>query len=912
MKRMLINATQPEEVRVALVDGQRLYDFDIESHGREQKKGNVYQAKVSSVEPSLGAAFVEFGSDRHGFLPAKEVSREFSAKSDRTPQADAQSRDGARAPGIADLISPGQQFLVQVDKEERGNKGAALTTFLSLAGRYMVLMPNNPRAGGISRRIEGEDREQLRESLSGLEIPDGMGVIIRTAGVGRSAEELQWDLDYLLQLWEAIRAAGKEQKAPALIYQENNIVLRAIRDYLRQDIGEVLIDSEEAFAEASQFIDKVMPSYRERIRFYSDDVPLFSRYQIESQIETAFLHEVQLPSGGAVVIDPTEALVAIDINSARATKGADIEETALTTNLEAAEEIARQFRLRDMGGLIVIDFIDMSSTKDQRAVENRLREAVEADRARIQIGRISRFGLMEMSRQRLRPSLAEMTTEICPRCAGQGRIHDIRSLALSILRVMEEESLKERSSIVRALVPLDVAAYLLNEKRGDVADIEKRTNTHLVIVPSANLETPHYDVQRIREDDAEAETEVLSYELADAVNEIELPSARENGRKPRPQEAAVKSMAPAQPAPTPQRPGWLRRTLDNLFGADSKEARAKARPVGSTDSGRERQRPENRQGRRDRDRGRDRGRERGRGRGQSDNRGERRTGGQERGERRGNGDRRDRPRRGDDRQTNRGDGSSSKRAEGGTQGRGRERANTPGRSPQGEAPRHTEAESPAEKSAAGSRSRRQRGRGPAGDKAPAPPRERPPETAAANADSAPSPNKRKPRRDRNAIEDARQNPSTETPVTTVATDTSGEPQADSVAAAMLAAAADDGDQREDRTAGAPAERAANDPRERAKAPPAPASATSEATSEASAAQAEPSPAAASKPESRPKDASKTPVPAASRGSTPAANDEDSIPQPGHRRKDVKSGRASNDPREIRRRAAMVSTGDADD
>ena len=912
MKRMLINATQPEEVRVALVDGQRLYDFDIESHGREQKKGNVYQAKVSSVEPSLGAAFVEFGSDRHGFLPAKEVSREFSAKSDRTPQADAQSRDGARAPGIADLISPGQQFLVQVDKEERGNKGAALTTFLSLAGRYMVLMPNNPRAGGISRRIEGEDREQLRESLSGLEIPDGMGVIIRTAGVGRSAEELQWDLDYLLQLWEAIRAAGKEQKAPALIYQENNIVLRAIRDYLRQDIGEVLIDSEEAFAEASQFIDKVMPSYRERIRFYSDDVPLFSRYQIESQIETAFLHEVQLPSGGAVVIDPTEALVAIDINSARATKGADIEETALTTNLEAAEEIARQFRLRDMGGLIVIDFIDMSSTKDQRAVENRLREAVEADRARIQIGRISRFGLMEMSRQRLRPSLAEMTTEICPRCAGQGRIHDIRSLALSILRVMEEESLKERSSIVRALVPLDVAAYLLNEKRGDVADIEKRTNTHLVIVPSANLETPHYDVQRIREDDAEAETEVLSYELADAVNEIELPSARENGRKPRPQEAAVKSMAPAQPAPTPQRPGWLRRTLDNLFGADSKEARAKARPVGSTDSGRERQRPENRQGRRDRDRGRDRGRERGRGRGQSDNRGERRTGGQERGERRGNGDRRDRPRRSDDRQTNRGDGSSSKRAEGGTQGRGRERANTPGRSPQGEAPRHTEAESPAEKSAEGSRSRRQRGRGPAGDKAPAPPRERPPETAAANADSAPSPNKRKPRRDRNAIEDARQNPSTETPVTTVATDTSGEPQADSVAAAMLAAAADDGDQREDRTAGAPAERAANDPRERAKAPPAPASATSEATSEASAAQAEPSPAAASKPESRPKDASKTPVPAASRGSTPAANDEASIPQPGHRRKDVKSGRASNDPREIRRRAAMVSTGDADD
>ena len=905
MKRMLINATQPEEVRVALVDGQRLYDFDIESHGREQKKGNVYQAKVTSVEPSLGAAFVEFGSDRHGFLPAKEISREFFAKSDRTPQPDDQSRDGARAPSIADLISPGQQFLVQVDKEERGNKGAALTTFLSLAGRYMVLMPNNPRAGGISRRIEGEDREQLRESLSSLEIPDGMGVIIRTAGVGRSAEELQWDLDYLLQLWEAIRAAGTEQKAPALIYQENNIVLRAIRDYLRQDIGEVLIDSEEAFAEASQFIDKVMPSYQERIRFYSDDVPLFSRYQIESQIETAFLHEVKLPSGGAVVIDPTEALVAIDINSARATKGADIEETALTTNLEAAEEIARQFRLRDMGGLIVIDFIDMSSTKDQRAVENRLREAVEADRARIQIGRISRFGLMEMSRQRLRPSLAEMTTEICPRCAGQGRIHDIRSLALSILRVMEEESLKERSSIVRALVPLDVAAYLLNEKRGDVADIEKRTNTHLVIVPSANLETPHYDVQRIREDDAEAETEVLSYELADAVNEIELPSARENGRKPRPQEAAVKSMAPAQPAPTPQRPGWLRRTLDNLFGADSKEAPAQARRVGSTDSGRERQRPENRQGRRDRDRDRDRHR------GQSANRGERRTDGQGRGERGGNGDRRDRPRRGDNRQANRGNGSSSKRADGGTQGRGREPANTRGRSPQGEAPRHTEAESTTEKTAEGSRSRRQRGRGRAGDKAPAPPRERPRETAAANPESAPSPNKRKPRRDRNAIEGARQDPSTETPVSTVASDTSGEPEADSVAAAMLAAAADDGNQGGDHTARAPAERAANDPRERAKAPPAPASATSDAPAEASAAQAEPSPPPASKPESRPKDASKTPVPAASRGSTPAANDDASIPQPGHRRKEVTPGRASNDPREIRRRAAMASTGDTD-
>ena len=505
MRRMLVNATQPEEVRVALVDGQKLYDLDIENRTYEQKKGNIYKARVTRVEPSLEAAFVEFGSDRHGFLPVKEVARSYF----KTPV------DGRV--NIQDVLEEGQDLIVQVEKEERGNKGAALTTFLSLAARYLVLMPNNPRAGGISRRIDGENRDTLREALSGLDIPNGMGVIVRTAGVDRDAEDLKWDLDYLLQLNEAIEKAADELKSPKLLYQENNVIVRAIRDCLRRDIGEVLIDGKDAFDQAHEFIDPVMPSYKERIKYYDDAIPLFSRYQIESQIETAFQHEVKLVSGGSVVIDPTEALVSIDINSARSTKGADIEETAFNTNLEAAEEIARQLRLRDVGGLIVIDFIDMVSTKNQRAVETKMREALQADRARVQIGRISRFGLMEMSRQRLRPSLDELTTEICPRCTGQGRIRDIKSLSLSILRVLEEESLKERSSIVRARVPMSVAAYLLNEKRREVADIEQRTQTHVVIVPAVELETPQYDIQRIRDDTVDTEGSVPSYEFYGAL-----------------------------------------------------------------------------------------------------------------------------------------------------------------------------------------------------------------------------------------------------------------------------------------------------------------------------------------------------------------------------------------------------------
>ncbi len=590
MKRMLINATQPEEVRVALVDGQRLYDLDIENRGREQKKASIYKARITRVEPSLEAAFVDFGSERHGFLPLKEIAREyFKEKSGHKGGSD----NGGRVM-IQDVISEGQELLVQVDKEERGTKGAALTTFISLAGRYLVLMPNNPRAGGISRRIEGDDRDELREALGQLEIPQGTGVIVRTAGVGRSAEELQWDLDYLMQLWDAIGKANAESKAPALIYQENNVIVRAIRDNLRKDISEVLIDGREAYEEARTFIEQVMPHYAEKVKFYSDPVPLFSRYQIESQIEMAFLHSVRLPSGGSLVIDPTEALVSIDINSARATKGADIEETALNTNLEAAEEIARQLRLRDVGGLIVIDFIDMASTKNQRAVESRVREALDADRARVQVGRISRFGLLEMSRQRLRPSLDELTTEVCPRCSGQGRIRDTRSLALAILRVMEEEALKERSKVIRALVPLNIASYLLNEKRHDVHQVEQRTGTHLIIVPNVNMETPQYEVQRIRDDQVAEEMGAPSYEHTE-VGAQPVDFAIPEEPTPVPRQAAVRAIAPRAPMPRPKtaaepetvavpaavpapsaaeapKGGFLKRITASLFGPGSDTA----------------------------------------------------------------------------------------------------------------------------------------------------------------------------------------------------------------------------------------------------------------------------------------------------------------------------------------------------
>jgi ribonuclease E len=584
---MLINASHPEEVRVALVDGQRLYDLDIEDRNREQKKSSVYKARITRVEPSLEAAFVDFGAERHGFLPLKEVSRDYF----KQKHGDA---NGKR--NIQDLIEEGQELVVQVDKEERGNKGAALTTFISLAGRYLVLMPNNPRAGGISRRIEGEDRDTLREALGQLELPEGMGVIVRTAGVGRVAEELQWDLNYLLQLWDAIQRASESERAPKLLYQENNVILRAIRDYLRKDVGEVLIDNTAAFDEARQFVDQVMPQFKDRIKLYSDPIPLFSRYQIESQIETAFEHDVKLPSGGSIVIDPTEALVSIDINSARSTKGADIEETALNTNLEAAEEIARQLRLRDVGGLIVIDFIDMTSVKNQRAVENKLREVLETDRARVQVGRISRFGLLEMSRQRLRPSLEETTTGVCPRCNGQGRIRDVRSLALGILRVMEEEALKERSSMVRAIVPVIIAAYLLNEKRRELAEIERRTSTHLVVVPNTQLETPHYEVQRIRDDHVDTEGNVPSYELAEtAMTEEAIPSYQQPAR-PKVQEAAVKGIVPATPAPivvqaepvapiapppvvAAAQPSGIARFFRRIFGGSAEPAPAAAAPA---------------------------------------------------------------------------------------------------------------------------------------------------------------------------------------------------------------------------------------------------------------------------------------------------------------------------------------------
>ncbi|MEM7218923.1 MAG: Rne/Rng family ribonuclease, partial [Pseudomonadota bacterium] len=631
MKRMLINAAQPEEVRVALVDGQKIYDLDFENYSREQKKGNIYKARITRVEPSLEAAFVDFGSERHGFLPLKDIAREYFKR----------DADASGKLNIGDLIKEGQEVLVQVEKEERGNKGAALTTFISLAGRYMVLMPNNPRAGGISRRIEGEERDQLRAALAKLDIPKGMGVIVRTAGVSRGEEEMRWDLDYLRQLWDAISTAGGKTKAPALLYQENSVILRTIRDNLRRDVGEVLIDKREAFEEAQTFISQVMPHYAERIKLYSDPIPLFSRYQIESQIESAFERTVKLPSGGSLVIDPTEALVSIDINSARATKGSDIEETALNTNLEAADEIARQLRLRDMGGLVVIDFIDMSSSKNQRAVEGRMRDALDADRARVQIGRISRFGLMEMSRQRLRPSLDELTTEICPRCTGSGRVRDTKSLALTILRVVEEEALKERSSMVRIQVPLQIASYLLNEKREEVASIERRTNTHVVVVPNVNLETPHYNVERLRDDVVAREGSAPSYELT--VTELEEPEmhSREVPVAVR-QQAAVGPIAPRTPTPaaaTPVAPvaetadvtaaeaktpqaqpsaeamprqearatparqaaadndtkSWLSRTLDNMFGADTPVA-APPRKARANDS-RQKSKGEDKRGR---------------------------------------------------------------------------------------------------------------------------------------------------------------------------------------------------------------------------------------------------------------------------------------------------------------------------
>jgi ribonuclease E len=604
MKRMLINATQPEELRVALVDGQWLYDLDIENRNREQKKSNIYKGRITRVEPSLEAAFVDYGAERHGFLPLKEISREYFTKS----PGDSDGRIK-----IKDVLKEGTEVIVQIDKEERGNKGAALTTFISLAGRYLVLMPNNPRAGGISRRIEGEDRAELKDALGEVEVPNGMGVIIRTAGVGRSGEELQWDLNYLLQLWESIAVASKNSAAPAFLFQESNVIIRAIRDYLRQDVGEVIVDNKEAFDLAAGFIQQVMPNFRSKVKLYQDDIPLFNRYQIESQIETAFQREVKLPSGGSIVIDVTEALVAIDINSSRATKGGDIEETALQTNLEAADEIARQLRLRDMGGLIVIDFIDMQPVRNQREVENRVRDALMMDRARVQIGRISRFGLMEMSRQRLRPSLGETHSKICPRCDGVGTIRGTRSLALSILRLVEDEAQKERSAEIRAICPVSVATYLLNEKRKTISNIELRNSTRVVIVPNAELMTPHFEVQRLRDDDEgtlETSYKIVGHTDEAKADEEDLKAKPFNAPKP-----LVQPSSPSQPAPEPTKKSGLFsrliKSLSGLFGEEKNDDNKTKRDQKRSDNRRGASRNNRRDGRdnrnrRDKDRKEDR------------------------------------------------------------------------------------------------------------------------------------------------------------------------------------------------------------------------------------------------------------------------------------------------------------------
>jgi len=596
MKRMLINATQPEELRVALVDGQRLYDLDIENRTRTQKKANIYKGKITRVEPSLEAAFVEYGADRHGFLPLKEISRQYFKKG---------SGGGEGRPKIKDLVKEGQEVVVQVEKEERGNKGAALTTFISLAGRYMVLMPNNPRAGGISRRIEGDERTELREAMRNLNIPEGCGIIVRTAGIGRSSEELQWDLDYLLHLWETIDTEAQQSSAPHFLFQESNVVIRAIRDYLRPDISEVIVDSPEVFQLASAFIQQVMPNDHNKVKFYEDKIPLFNRYQVENQIETAFEREVKLPSGGSIVIDITEAMVSIDINSSRATKGAGIEETAYQTNLEAADEIGRQLRLRDVGGLIVIDFIDMLANKNQRDVESRVRKALEIDRARVQVGRISRFGLLEMSRQRLKPSLEEMTFKVCPRCSGQGTIRGTRSIALSILRLMEEEAQKESSKEIRAITPVPVATFLLNEKRNEISEIEQRNNIRLTILPNPSMETPHFDVQRIRAQDETGDGKEYSYKLAaeaskeNTIEQIEpsklppIPKPAVENLPPQTQapapiekaEASSKETSTEEPAPKAKSDGMLKRLWRTLFAiseapvAEPVEEPAKEKPA---------------------------------------------------------------------------------------------------------------------------------------------------------------------------------------------------------------------------------------------------------------------------------------------------------------------------------------------
>ncbi|PJI96772.1 Rne/Rng family ribonuclease [Acidovorax sp. 69] len=537
MKRMLINATQPEERRLAIVDGQKLLDYEIEIEGREQRKGNIYKAVVTRVEPSLEACFVDYGEDRHGFLPFKEISRSYFTPGVSPSQA-----------RINEVIREGQELLVQVEKEERGNKGAALTTFVSLAGRYVVLMPNNPRGGGVSRRIEGEDRAELKEAMDQLEYPNGMSIIARTAGIGRTAPELQWDLNYLLKLWTAIDGAGKGGKGAFLIYQESSLVIRAIRDYFNNDIGDILIDTDDIYEQAQQFMAHVMPEHAARVKRYRDDAALFSRFQIEHQIESAYARTVQLPSGGAIVIDHTEALVSVDVNSARAIKGGDIEETATRTNLEAADEVARQMRLRDLGGLIVIDFIDMEESKNRREVENRLRDALRQDRARVQFGTISKFGLMEMSRQRLKPALSEGSSIPCPRCGGSGHIRDTESSALQILRIIQEESMKDNTAAVHCQVPVEVASFLLNEKRTEIAKIELKQRVAVLMVPNKTLETPNYRLERLKHDDPRLDHIEASYKLAE---EVEDPTAvtRRSQEPTNKQTPVIKGVLPDAPAP---------------------------------------------------------------------------------------------------------------------------------------------------------------------------------------------------------------------------------------------------------------------------------------------------------------------------------------------------------------------------
>lgn len=593
MKRMLINALQEEEVRLAVVDGQYLHHLDIQSTTRPETKSNIYLGKVARVEPSLGAAFIDYGPERHGFLSLKEIAPEHY-RSIPAP--------GTRA-NIKEILEENQNLIIQVEKEERGNKGAALTTYISLAGCYLVLMPNNPKAGGISRRVENDDRDELKDTLKNLNLPADMGVIIRTAGVGKSTEELQWDLDSLLKQWEAIKTASTQQAAPFLIYQESDIIIRSIRDYLREDIDEILVDEPKVYEKVKEYIQFLRPQFFEKIKLYTETIPLFNRYQVERQIESAFLREVKLPSGGSIVLDQTEALTAIDVNSSRATKGDDIEQTALDTNLEASDEIARQLRMRDLGGLIVIDFIDMASTKNQREVENRLRQAVSVDRARIQLGRISKFGLLEMSRQRLRPSLREGTQHVCPRCLGQGTIRSIESLALSILRLIGEEALKEKSGQIRVHVPIQVASFLLNEKKQNIIQLEKRHQVSILILPSAHLETPHYNIETVKTTALEGDKTTPSYdfELQDKKGEEPLRGER-TANEPVEQPAVKFTLREQSPAPTvsskksyPKKAGFLSKIWAMLFESKKKASlEKKTRPSSHTSSGLNNRRGNNR------------------------------------------------------------------------------------------------------------------------------------------------------------------------------------------------------------------------------------------------------------------------------------------------------------------------------